>query len=205
MIQESEVSLTSPPLAIRHIAGFIAFSHGWTWAFWGAAALLGARVWEPPGVYFFHIGGAGIVIGAIVMSQTVLGPDGLADLGRRMVDTRGVPRCWWVAILLSYPLVALASAGLGTLLGVSGQPLDRSGAAARAAGLAGLLAMIFFILLIGPLPEEIGWRGYLQDRLQVRLGALVAALLVGAAWWSWHLPLFVWRISPVSSSASLRT
>jgi uncharacterized protein len=61
----------------------------------------------------------------------------------------------------------------------------------RAADPLGLLAMIGFILIIGPLPEEVGWRGYLLDRLQLRWTALGASLVLGLVWWSWHLPLFL--------------
>ena len=42
-----------------------------------------------------------------------------------------------------------------------------------------------------PLPEEIGWRGYLLDRLQERWNALTASLVLGLVCWTWHLPLFV--------------
>jgi membrane protease YdiL (CAAX protease family) len=47
-----------------------------------------------------------------------------------------------------------------------------------------------FTLIIGPLPEEIGWRGYLLDQVQTRWHALSAALLVGLLNWVWHYPLF---------------
>ncbi len=38
--------------------------------------------------------------------------------------------------------------------------------------------------------EEIGWRGYILPRLQARHSALVASLVVGLLWSTWHLPKF---------------
>jgi uncharacterized protein len=47
------------------------------------------------------------------------------------------------------------------------------------------------LLIIGPLSEEIGWRGYALGRLQTRWNALVSSLTVGLVWALWHLPLFM--------------
>jgi membrane protease YdiL (CAAX protease family) len=47
------------------------------------------------------------------------------------------------------------------------------------------------LLIIGPLSEEIGWRGYALGRLQTRWNALTSSLIVGLVWGSWHLPLFM--------------
>ncbi len=41
-----------------------------------------------------------------------------------------------------------------------------------------------------PFPEEIGWRGLALPRLLVRFGPPRATLILGLAWWMWHLPLF---------------
>ncbi len=47
------------------------------------------------------------------------------------------------------------------------------------------------LLFLGPLSEEIGWRGYALDRLQTRWSALVSSLIIGMVWSLWHLPLFL--------------
>ena len=53
-----------------------------------------------------------------------------------------------------------------------------------------ILPFVLFILIFGPIPEELGWRGYVLDRLQVKLSAIVSSLVLGAFWALWHLPLF---------------
>lgn len=64
-----------------------------------------------------------------------------------------------------------------------------------------LASMIVFNLILGPLGEELGWRGYLQEHLNQRVGWLMASLLVGAIWAVWHLPL--WAIDSPHSKISM--
>ncbi|MFK5973015.1 MAG: type II CAAX endopeptidase family protein [Flavobacteriaceae bacterium] len=42
------------------------------------------------------------------------------------------------------------------------------------------------LLILG---EEIGWRGYLQEKLQDSFGALKGILILGLVWGFWHLPI----------------
>jgi membrane protease YdiL (CAAX protease family) len=46
------------------------------------------------------------------------------------------------------------------------------------------------LFIYGPFPEELGWRGYVLDRLQARWNALASSLILGGIWALWHLPLF---------------
>ncbi len=45
------------------------------------------------------------------------------------------------------------------------------------------------LIILGPLSEEIGWRGYLQDQFKSK-HSLQVSLLIGIVWALWHLPLF---------------
>jgi membrane protease YdiL (CAAX protease family) len=46
------------------------------------------------------------------------------------------------------------------------------------------------LIVLGPLSEELGWRGYALRRLQTRMGALASSVVIGVVWALWHLPLF---------------
>ena len=49
---------------------------------------------------------------------------------------------------------------------------------------------LFFNLLMGPLSEEGGWRGFALPRLEARFKALASSLILGIIWACWHLPFY---------------
>ncbi len=183
--------MTSLPstFSAKAVWGFVAFSHGWTWLFWLVAALFGTSIWVLPGLIFFILGGLGVLLGGVVMTRLLRGADGLRDLARRIIDPRRIPRRWWAVVLLFFPVLTLLAGTLSIALG-DAHPFDFPGAVQRLANPFALVTMIGFTFLIGPFPEEIGWRGYLLDHLQTRWSALLAGLVVGLLNWIWHYPLF---------------
>jgi len=171
--------------------GFFAFSHGWTWVFWGLILVLELDVWQSSlGTALLALGGLGLPLGGTVMTWRVAGRDGLRDLGRRLVQPGRIPGGWWAVVLLLMPAVKLSAGGLAVFSGVTDAAFNLEEATALVARPGELLSYLGFLLLLGPLPEEIGWRGYLLDRLQLRTTALGASLGVGLAWAAWHGPLF---------------
>ena len=175
------------------LAGFLAFSHLWTWAFWAlAAALSEETIWDGRGTVFFYIGGAGVPLGALVMVSAGGGKDALKELGRRLADPRRISWRWWALILTLFPLLNLLAAVLATVIWPHAGPALKLDEVRALAGQPGaLLRWAAFILLMGPCPEEIGWRGFLLDHLEGHWKAWTSTLMVGLCWWSWHLPLFV--------------
>jgi len=187
----STTSAAPPRRGASDLWGFLAFSHGWTWLFWGIVVAWGANVWDSSGALaIFAIGGLGLPIGGVLMTWRVAGRDGLRDLGRRLVEPGRLSGGWGIVVLLLYPALKLAAGGGAVLVGTVETPFELAEAAELGGQPVDLLLTLGFILLLGPLPEEIGWRGYLLDRLQVRFSALGASLLVGLAWFAWHGPLF---------------
>lgn len=87
----------------------------------------------------------------------------------------------WLGI--ATPLMVTAAVVVIAALGGHGAHWDRLAPPA-------LFVLIGINLVLGPLGEEAGWRGFLQPRLDARFGPARAALVIAAAWALWHLPLW---------------
>ncbi len=107
------------------------------------------------------------------------GVQGIRRLGRRIVQFN----LGWGGYLATIALVIVATVGKLIVLAGLGQPFDPRLFVTQAGSFLPLL-------VLGPLSEELGWRGYALDRLQTRWSAPVSALIVGLAWGLWHGPLF---------------
>lgn len=93
----------------------------------------------------------------------------------------------WYAVALLLP-VAIVLVAL-YLVALFGGPSPTAAAFAGWYTLA--LILLSTTLINGPFTEEPGWRGFLLPRLQSSYSPLVASLIVGVIWASWHLPLLL--------------
>lgn len=97
---------------------------------------------------------------------------------------------WWAAVVLTLLVGAIAIAVSGG--SEAAADLTRYNGISDAFGPLGVLAIVFVLNGVG---EEVGWRGFLADRLLNRHSLTVTALLVALAWAPWHAPLFLFLSS----------
>lgn len=163
---------------------YLIFALGWSFLFWGASVRFNPNG-DPSSSLLFLIGGAGPLIAALVLTHLSEEPAARRDFWVRAFDPRRIRWPWSAVSLVLHPAIILLAFTVGNALGSSLPEPD-----AQADSLIPLLTLAFFVFWFGPLPEELGWRGFALDRLQMRNTALVASLVLGAVWALWHVPLF---------------
>jgi uncharacterized protein len=129
------------------------------------------------------LGGFGPAVAALLEVWRTAGEAGWRAYWRRIFSPSLLHLPWVALVLALYPLTIAVSALL------TGSALDASPLAAMLGNPAGLLVTLGFVVVFGPLSEEIGWRGFGLDQLLARWNALTASLIMGLIWWIWHLPL----------------
>ncbi|HEY6810768.1 MAG TPA: type II CAAX endopeptidase family protein [Propionibacteriaceae bacterium] len=171
---EAETTGTAPRnWAARHdLVLYFVLAYLLSWALWPLVIL---NPTSSPLVPF------GPLIAAVIVALLAGGRHELWALLRQLGRWRVHP-LWYVIALLG-PFVL---AGLTAALAVA------AGAPVRGTGdYTNWRAITFFFLstvIIVGLFEEVGWRGFALPRLQLRLNAIWAALVLGVLWALWHLP-----------------
>lgn len=173
--------MASPPSdrGRQLLLSFFVLAVVWTWGWWGAAAITGARVTEPPGLLLYLLGVFGPLVGAIWVVHR-RGRRYRREFLRRIYDPRGISARWWLALLA----VAAGPAAIGAL---GASVAGRAGTAP--AFTVGTIAALVGPALVAGLVEEPGWRGAVSDLWQARTRPVWAATGIGAIWSLWHLPL----------------
>ena len=131
-------------------------------------------------IVLFLLGGFVPSLTAIALTGIKEGKPGLMQLWRRVVQFR----IGWRWYLVMVSIVFFGSACQILINNLLGGSFDLSLFLQQ-------LPSFLPLIIIGPLSEELGWRGYAQTRLQTHLNPMVAGLVVGAVWALWHLPLFL--------------
>jgi uncharacterized protein len=168
----------------RHpIITFFVLTYVFTWAIESPLVFLTDSLTATQGLVLVILASNVPSAVAIVLTAVVLGRGALRKLLGRLLIWRVSP--FWYLVVFLGP-VALTG-GVVLLNALMGGP-------ALSLGMTLVGAAIFFAFSVVPgsaLGEEIGWRGYVLPRLQSRMSALSAALLIAPIWALWHLPLWL--------------
>ena len=190
MNAESCQSPSSPPASLAGLWLFFVVVFGWSWAFWIGATVMGLSVERPVGHMLLFAGLLGPLLGGLGFARFSLGPQGWRDYRRRLVDPRRIGPKWLLVIFVLVPAFMALAVLLDAATGGPALALVESRAATLLATPTTAVAFVFTLLMMGPIPEELGWRGYALVRLQAKWNALTSSLILGAIWALYHVPLF---------------
>lgn len=174
--------------ALKEVALFFGLTLGLSYfVFWGPLALfqiptisfVNATTGPVWAIALYITGGFVPSLAAVFLTLARNGLPGLKQLGRRVIQFK-IGWGWYLAIVMT---VVVATAGQLCLIRLSGQTFNMGLFTEQ-------LGSALPLIVLGPLSEELGWRGYALDRLQARWNALTSAIMVGVFWGLWHLPLF---------------
>lgn len=164
---------------------YFLMAFGFSWLFWIPAIFIQGNVLESPGAILLGLGGIGPAVSGIFFTYLNKDKESRKEYWQRVFDLKRIGAPWYLVILLAYPLVTVLLAWVE-----NGQVQITQAFQEVLMQPVRILPFTLFIFIFGPLPEELGWRGFALDGLQRRMNALKASVLLGTCWALWHLPLF---------------
>lgn len=167
---------------------YIVLAYALAWLFWIPVALTMQDYQSSPLLLIIVLVGVfGPGLAGIFMTYREGDRDFRRDFWRRMLDARRIRPLWLLVILFLWPGIQLLALALNKILGgitpasefvqeVITQPLS--------------IPVVIILYFIQAGLEELGWRGYMLERMLPSWGALRSSLLVGIFHALWHLPMF---------------
>lgn len=165
----------------RALTLFLILTFGLSWGLAGVSFALFPEVLATPAlrtpVFFLAVFSPSI---AAFLTAWVMGRAAFSDFLSRICRVR-LSALWYLGV----PALFLGLHAVAAFF----SPGEAHWPFASAAVFGGALALG---LVSDPGPgEEFGWRGFLQPLLQTRFRPLAAALILGAIWGLWHLPVMI--------------
>jgi membrane protease YdiL (CAAX protease family) len=167
---------------------YLILSYAFAWVFWIPVALTGQDYQSSQLLLItVLIGVFGPGIAGIMLTYLQGDQAQRRDFWRRMLDVRRIRPVWFLVILFLYPTIQLLTLALNKMLGgaIPASELVQE-LIAQPAG----IPVVIVLYLIQAGLEELGWRGYMLERLLPGWGAMKSSLIIGLFHAFWHLPMF---------------
>lgn len=167
---------------------FVLFSYAMAWILWIPVARTGQDYQTSPLLLFLLLLGAfGPGLAGIFLTYREEGRQGGRDFWKRAFDFSRIRPGWVGMILLFWPGLGLVAIIANAYLGGELPGFDML----RQMVLQPVNFLIVPVLyILQAAVEELGWRGYMLDRVQATWKPLGAALGIGLIHALWHLPMF---------------
>lgn len=175
-------------IARRPVIAFYLLTLVLTWSYW--ITLIAQVKQVGPGSSASHLPGLlGPLISAFVITALLDGKTGIINLLGRMVQWRSA---WPGGVLVALsPLVITVM--VFAVLVLFGTPLPPWQEFQLYPGLPTGLPfwlMLVIVLVVNGYGEEVGWRGFMTEKLLLRYNRFQTTILVSIFWIIWHIPVF---------------
>jgi membrane protease YdiL (CAAX protease family) len=166
---------------------YVTLAYAIAWSFWIPIALSGRDYQSSPLMLFLMMLGVfGPGLAGIILTYMNGNEEDRRDFWKRMVDIRRIRLRWYLLIVFLWPALQLLSVFLNNLMG--GEMPDFKFVTGMLAQPIGIVVVILYFIQAGL--EELGWRGYMLERMLPTWGVFKSSLIVGILHAMWHLPLF---------------
>jgi uncharacterized protein len=175
----------------RQLTVFFAVSYLSSWLWWLPLYAPSFGLTVLPIFPFHHaIGGLGPLIASFTATALFEGTMGVRRLAENLVRPRSL---LFLSIALFSPFLLAVCAGV--IASIINQVPLHFGGLFTVREFPDFNIAVFFIynLIFFGWGEETGWRGFALPRLQTRMNALAASLLLALFWALWHWPAFFYR------------
>ncbi len=172
----------------KHIPIFLILSFAISWAIWIPVAF--SRIDYQSSPYLLAavlVGAFGPGLAAIIVNYIDSDLLQISEFRQRIYDFKRIRPAWYLIILTIWPVLHGIAIGITTLIGA---PIPESGFLAELVSHPNTIPLVVFLYFLQAMLEELGWRGYLQDKLGQKLGPSLSSLLIGLIHSIWYLPLF---------------
>ncbi len=129
----------------------------------------------------------GLFIAALIMMYVFADKTFRSDFRKRIYDLRLINKNYLSFVLFFLPLAMVVS----ILISIAfGQPVEQLRFAEELKVFEGEIILSMIILVLVPVLEELGWRGYGVDSLASKFNLFKTSIIFGVLWGIWHLPVF---------------
>ena len=166
---------------------FYGLSIGIPWALWALAGYLSYLPEQSPGLVLFWsiIGLIGLFVPATAALVLMLSSPALRQDLRMAFSLKNLRLPYILCMLLILPISILAAQSISLLFGHSAEQFILRGGYSFTAG----IYPAWFLLILAPIIEEIGWHTYGTNALYRKINLFTASIIFALFWGLWHLPL----------------
>ena len=204
MVADTEALIASERRGgvMKKLCVFVAMAFGWTWVFgWPVVAYQHSSAVKDNVIIFLAVGAFGPTISAFATQYIFERKEGVLNLVRRC-HPKLIPRAWVLGCLFLVPTALCVLSALFVWFG---------GAPPKTKVPGEFFVTAAISIPVGALGEEFGWRGVMLPDAQTlvdewrrprrpgsaqhpapkwRWSPVVASIVIGAIWATWHLPSF---------------